>query len=117
MQTIDSAHGVQTSDGKAVNVHARPAATFREISKELYRAEITKGVGELFLVYGLREAETEQSLVDIRMNLVSLVKYLCDSPKVSSILPSAKPNERINLLNDLIWDACVWAVWSNLRGQ
>ena len=83
--------------------------TFIEISKELDRAEITKGVGEMFIVCGLREAEMEQILVDIRVNLVSLVSKandLCDSLKVSSILPPAKPNERINLLNDLIWDVC-----------
>ncbi len=106
---IDGIHGVTTAAGKAVVVHARPEKTFSEISKELDRVEITNGTGEMFLVCGLKEAENRQSLEEIKVNLVSLVskaKVLCDSLNVSSVLPSAKPNERINQLNDLIRDVC-----------
>ncbi len=107
--TIDRVHGVKTSDGRAVNIHVRPEATLIEISEELDRDEIAKGVGELFLVCGSGDVRRERSVVEIRANLASLVskaKDLCDSLKVSSILPSAKPNERINQLNDVMRDVC-----------
>ncbi len=107
--TIDGILEVTTGDGKAVVVHALPERTFSEISTELDRAEITNGVGEMFLVCGLSEAGNKQSLEEIKANLVGLVskaKVLCDSLMVSSVLPSAKRNARINQLNDLIQRVC-----------
>ncbi len=107
--TINKLHGVKTSCGKVVAVHVRPEATFSEISRELDRVEIAKGVGELFLVCGLSEAGNKQSLGEIKTNLVGLVskaKDLCGSLKVSSILPATKSNERINQLNYVIRDVC-----------
>ncbi len=108
--TIEGLHGVTTSDGKAVPVHMRPEATFNEISQDLDRGDIANCTGEIFLVCGLREATNKQHLGEIKTNLVGLVskaQTLCDSLKVSSILPSAKPNKRINQLNDLIRDVCM----------
>ncbi len=107
--TIDGLHGVTTLDGTLVAIHVGSGATFNEISQELDHAEITKGVGKMFLVCGLREAGTEQCFGEIMVNLVALIskaKDRCCSLKVSSVLPSAKPNDRINQLNDLIRDVC-----------
>ncbi len=84
-------------------------ATFREISEELDRGEIVIYAAEILLVCGLTEAGNKQSLGKTKVNLVALVskaKGLCRSLKVSSILSSAKPNERINQLNDMIRDGC-----------
>ncbi len=108
-ETIDGLHDVTTSDGKAVAVYVRPGATFSDICQELDRPEIAKGISEVFLVCGLCESVRKQSLGEIKANLVGLVSkanFVCDCLKVSSLLPAAKPNERINQLNDLIQDVC-----------
>ncbi len=107
--TIERLHTVTTSDRKSVAVHAQPGATFSEISKELDRVEIVTCVGKMFLVCGLQEAGNKQRLGKIKAKLIRLLlntKDLCESLKVSSILPSAKPNKRINQLNGLIRNVC-----------
>ncbi len=106
---IDGLHGVTNSDGETVAVYVQHDATFSEISQELDHDEIAKGVSELFLVCGLSEVGNKQCMGQINRNLNDLVrkaKDLCDSLTISSVLPSANPNKRINQVNDLIRDVC-----------
>ncbi len=96
---IHGVHGVNASDGRKVAVHTRQEATLAELSEALNPAETVEGSGEIYLVCGSTEAGSDQSLEDVRQDLVELMskaKGQCDSLTVSSVLPFAKQHIRID---------------------
>ncbi len=106
---VDGVHGVTTSDGREVVVHTRPEATLTKLSEALDNEEIANDSGDIYLICGSSEAESDQSLPEIKKELTDLVskaKAKCDSLTVSSVLPSAKPNARVDQLNKVIRDVC-----------
>ncbi len=107
--TIDGIHGVTTPDGRQVAVLARPEASFNDLSEEMRNAEITEGVSELVLICGSSEAGSDDNLEQTKqdfVNLASKAKDLFRSVTIGSVLPPAKPEERVRRLNDMIRDAC-----------